>query len=175
MSAQEENTRHDAQYAAPPARSSEVSDLAKENLARVAASASQLQAVLVRDPGILVELKLWVAKEATDNGQIVEDSALTGQAILDRLDHDVKFRSIATQLVQRYGYLLPILNPDSEVAKEQDLLLKQRARRLVQLEEQGDSGAATARQGDGYQQAWEPRTEHTACDQLTKSDCGQAT
>ena len=84
-----------------PARSSEVSDLAKENLARVAASASQLQAVLLRDPGLLVELKLWVAKEATDNGQIVEDSALTGQAILDRLDHDVKFRSIATQLVQR--------------------------------------------------------------------------
>ena len=175
LSAQEDNTRHDAHYADPPARSSEVSDLAKENLARVAASASQLQAVLVRDPGILVELKLWVAKEATDNGQIVEDSALTGQAILDRLDHDVKFRSIATQLVQRYGYLLPILNPDSEVAKEQDLILKQRARRLVQLEEQGDSGAATARQSDGYQQAWQPGTEHTACDQLTKSDCGQAT
>jgi len=105
MSAQEENTRHDAQYAAPPARSSEVSDIARENLARVAASASQLQAVLVRDPGLLVELKLWVAKEATDNGQIVEDSALTGQAILDRLDHDVKFRSIDTQLVQRSGYL----------------------------------------------------------------------
>ena len=175
LSAQEDNTRHDAHYADRPARSSEVSDLAKENLARVAASASQLQAVLVRDPGILVELKLWVAKEATDNGQIVEDSALTGQAILDRLDHDVKFRSIATQLVQRYGYLLPILNPDSEVAKEQDLILKQRARRLVQLEEQGDSGAATARQGEAYQQAWEPGTERTACDQLTKSDCGQAT
>ena len=175
LSAQEDNTRHDAHYADRPARSSEVSDLAKENLARVAASASQLQAVLVRDPGLLVELKLWVAKEATDNGQIVEDSALTGQAILDRLDHDVKFRSIATQLVQRYGYLLPILNPDSEVAKEQDLILKQRARRLVQLEEQGDSRAATVRQGDGYQQAWQPGTERTACDQLTNSDCGQAT
>ncbi len=174
LSAQEDNTRHDARYADRPARSSEVSDLAKENLARVAASASQLQAVLLRDPGLLVELKLWVAKEATDNGQIVEDSALTGQAILDRLDHDVKFRSIATQLVQRYGYLLPILNPDSEVAKEQDLILKQRARRLVQLEEQGDSGAV-ARQGDTYQQAWEPGTERTVCDQLTKSDCGQAT
>ena len=158
-----------------PARSSEVSDLAKENLARVAASASQLQAVLVRDPGILVELKLWVAKEATDNGQIVEDSALTGQAILDRLDHDVKFRSIATQLVQRYGYLLPILNPDSEVAKEQDLILKQRARRLVQLEEQGDSGAATARQSDGVSASVGARHRAHSCDQLTKSDCGQAT
>src|SRR6476661_3779777 len=89
LSAQEDNTRHDA-HADRTARSSEVSDLAKENLARVAASASQLQAVLVRDPGLLVELKLWVAKEATDNGQIVEDSALTGQAILARLDHDVK-------------------------------------------------------------------------------------
>ena len=146
LSAQEDNTRHDAHYADPPARSSEVSDLAKENLERVAASASQLRTVLLKDPGILVELKRWVAKEATDSGQIVDDNALTGQAIFDRLDQDVEFRSIATQLVQRYGYLLPILNPDSEVAKEQDLILKQRARRLVQLEDQEDSGAATARQ-----------------------------
>src|SRR4051794_36938567 len=64
----------------------EPSDLAKENLQRVAASAAQLQAVLVRDPGILVELKRWIAKEATDSGQIVEDAALTDQAIFDRLD-----------------------------------------------------------------------------------------
>jgi len=39
----------------------------------VAASADQLKEVLVKDAGILVELKRWVAKEATDNGQIVED------------------------------------------------------------------------------------------------------
>jgi len=33
-----------------------------------------------------VELKRWVAKEATDNGQIVEDSSLTDQTIFDRLE-----------------------------------------------------------------------------------------
>ena len=120
LSAQEDNTRHDAHYADRPARSSEVSDLAKENLARVAASASQLQAVLLRDPGILVELKLWVAKEATDNGQIVEDSALTGQAILDRLDHDVKFRPLPLSWCSAMVTCCPFFEPGLESAKEQD-------------------------------------------------------
>ncbi len=84
-------------------RTPEPSDLAKENLDRVAASADQLKEVLVKDAGILVELKRWVAKEATDNGQIVEDSSLTDQTIFDRLERDIAFRSVATRLVQRYG------------------------------------------------------------------------
>jgi len=85
----------------------------------VAASADQLKEVLVKDAGILVELKRWVAKEATDNGQIVEDSSLTDQTIFDRLERDTAFRSVATRLVQRYGYLLPSINPDSEIGKQQ--------------------------------------------------------
>jgi hypothetical protein len=110
--------------AATNSHSLEPSDLAKENLGRVAASAPQLQAVLLDDPGILVELKSWVAKEATNNGQVVEDSMLTDQAVFDRLEHDVEFRSVATRLVQRYGYLLPSVNPLSEIAKQQDLVMK---------------------------------------------------
>jgi len=42
----------------------------------------------------MVELKRWVAKESTDNGQVVEDSKLTDQAIFDRLERDVAFRSV---------------------------------------------------------------------------------
>jgi protein involved in polysaccharide export with SLBB domain len=114
-------------------------DFAQENLGRVAASATQIRAVLVKDEGLLVELKRWVAKEATDSGQVVEDSNLTDQAIFERLDRDVSFRSIATRLLQRYGYLLPTPNPDSDFAKENDLVLKERARRLVQIESQEDS------------------------------------
>ncbi len=129
-----------------------VSDLGKENSQRVAASGVQLRTVLLKDPGILVELKRWIAKEATDSGQVVDDNALTDQAIFDRLDQDVEFRSIATQLVQHYGYLLPTLNPDSEAAKEQDLILKQRARRLVQLEDQEDSGTVPSRQDEARRQ-----------------------
>lgn len=115
-------------------RTAEFSDLAKDNFNRVAASAIQIRDVLVKDAGLLVELKRWVAKEATDNGQVVEDSDLTDQAIFDRLERDVAFRSVATRLLQRYGYLLPSPNPDSSFAKEQDLVLKERARRLVQIE-----------------------------------------
>src|SRR6202165_703472 len=129
-------------------RSPELSDLAKENLDRVAASADQLKEVLVKDAGILVELKRWVAKEATDNGQIVEDSTLSDQAIFDRLERDIAFRSVATRLVQRYGYLWPSINPDSEIGKQQELLLKERARRLVQIEAQEDSESLSPRQGE---------------------------
>ena len=120
-------------------RGAGLSELGKENLSRVAASSVQIQVVLLKDTGLLVELKRWVAKEATDNGQVVEDSNLSDQAIFDRLDHDVAFRAVATKLVQRYGYLLPSPNPDSSFAKEEDFVLKERARRLVQIESQEDT------------------------------------
>jgi polysaccharide export outer membrane protein len=116
-----------------------LSELEKGNLARVAASAPQVQEVLLKEPGILVELKRIVAKEASQNGQIVDDSLLADQAIFDRLESDVVFRSIATQLVQKYGYLLPNVNPDSPLAKQQEQILKERARKLVQVEAQQDS------------------------------------
>src|SRR5260370_77513 len=70
-------------------RTEEPSELAEENRGRVAASATQIRGVLVKDEGLLVELKRWVAKEATDNGQVVDDSMLTDQAIFDRLEQDV--------------------------------------------------------------------------------------
>jgi protein involved in polysaccharide export with SLBB domain len=120
-------------------RGAGLSELAKDNLSRVAASSVQIQVVLLKDAGLLVELKRWVAKEATDNGQVVEDSNLSDQAIFDRLDHDVAFRAVATKLVQRFGYLLPSPNPDSSFAKEEDFVLKERARRLVQIEAQEDT------------------------------------
>jgi polysaccharide export outer membrane protein len=145
-------------------RSPESSDLVKENLERVAASAVQVKAVLTKDPGLLVELKRWVAKEAGDNGQVVEDSAVSDQGIFERLEQDLAFRSVATRLVQRYGYLLPSVNPDSDAAKEQDLILKERARRLVQIEGQEDAQA--------LQPHPEQKVEQTAdCDAERDADC----
>jgi protein involved in polysaccharide export with SLBB domain len=120
-------------------RLSQPNDLASENYEHLAAAPRQLQEVLVKDPGLLVELKRLAIKQATDDGQIVEDSSLTDQAIFDRLEQDIKFRSLATRLVQRYGYLLPTFNPDSELGKERDFILKERARRQTQLEAEEDA------------------------------------
>src|SRR6202795_2732992 len=119
------------------------SDLANENFEHLAASPRQIQEVLLKDTGLLVELKRLAIKEATDNGQIVEDSSLTDQAIFDRLERDVRFRSLATRLVQRYGYLLPAFNPDSELGKQRDFLLKERARHQLQVEAQEDAEMET--------------------------------
>ena len=105
-----------------------VSDLAGQNLSRVAASAAEIKAVLVKDAGLMVELKHWVARDATDHGQILNDSDLTGDAIFARLETDIQFRSITTALIQRYGYLLPKLNPDSDVGKEHALLIQERTK-----------------------------------------------
>jgi polysaccharide biosynthesis/export protein len=124
-----------------PASDAALSDLARENLDLVAASSIQIREILVKDAGLLVELKRWVAKEASDNGQVVRESNLTEDAIFDRLDRDIAFRSVATRLLQRYGYLLPAPNPDSSFAKEQDFVLKERARRLVAIEAQEDAEA----------------------------------
>src|SRR6266481_627354 len=143
------------------------SGLTQENLGRVAASAGQSGSVLVRDEGLMVELKRWVAKEASDSGQVVEDSNLSDQAIFERLERDVAFRSVATRLLQRYGYLTPKPNPDSDFAKEKELVLKERARRLVQIESQEDSESLRPERNDRDLE----RT--TTCDPHRNEDCRQ--
>src|SRR5882762_2074846 len=148
-------------------RMEEPSDLARENLGRVAASAAQIRGVLVRDEGLLVELKRWVAKEATDNGQVVDDSTLRDQAIFDRLELDIKFRSVATHLLQRYGYLMPSPNPESDFAKEKELVLKERARRLVQIEAQEDTESLRPQKNDRNLE------RATTCDPRRDDDCPQ--
>ncbi len=112
------------------------SELGRENLSRVAASAADIKTVLVKDTGLMVELKRWVAKDATTQGQIISDTDLTDDAIFDRLQTDVQFRSVATMLVQRYGYLVPQVNPDSAAGKEQELLAKERIKWIAQNEEE---------------------------------------
>ena len=141
-------------------------ELEKENSEHVAASVEQIRLVLLKDPGLLVELKHVVAKEATANGQVVDDRDLTDQAIMDRLSEDITFRSTATQLLQRYGYLLPNINPDSALAKQEDLVLKERARRLVQVEAQEDAEAMKPKETppQGVQQT-------SNCDPQRNSDC----
>ena len=149
-------------------------DLSQENLGRVAASATEIRGILSWNQGLMVELKRWVAKEATDNGQVVEDSKLTDQAIFERLERDVAFRSVATRLLQRYGYLMPTPNPDSDLARERQLalqekqlVLQERARRLVQIEAQEDANSLKPQRSD---QGLE-RT--TTCDPRRDVDCAQ--
>jgi protein involved in polysaccharide export with SLBB domain len=112
-----------------------LSDLALQNQTRVAASTADIKAVLGKDAGLLVELKHFLAWDATDHGQIVSDSDLTDNAIFERLETDIQFRSIATALLQRYGYLRPKLNPDSDSGKERELVLQERAKWLAQHQE----------------------------------------
>lgn len=113
-----------------------VSDLAYQNSRQVAASAVDIKSVLVKDPGLMVELKRWVAKDSTEHGQIVGSTELSDYAIFDRLESDVEFRSVATALLQRYGYLVPKVNPESDLAKDQDLLRVERTKWLAQAEEE---------------------------------------
>jgi protein involved in polysaccharide export with SLBB domain len=118
------------------------SGLAAENLSNVAASAIEIEAVLRKDRGLFIELKRWVAKDSADHGQIVRDADLDDAAIYQRLESDVKFRSVATTLLQRYGYLLPQVNPDSPLGKEQELLIQERVKWLAQRQEMERQKAA---------------------------------
>jgi polysaccharide export outer membrane protein len=117
------------------------SDLARENLSHVAASAADVKTVLVKDTGLMVELKRWVAKDATQHGQVLTENDLSDDAIFNRLVSDIEFRSVATQLVQRFGYLVPQVNPDSAAGKEQDLLAKERVKWIAQNEQEEFSKA----------------------------------
>ena len=156
-----------------PVRSPQViSELTKDNLEHVAASSAQIKAVLLQEPGLLVELKRWIATQASDNGQLISDEELTDAAVYDRLANDVKFRAVATRLVQRYGYLRPSVNPDSDLGKEQEFILKERARKLVQVESQEDQERSQVQRADRRGQASVPcRAGNYDENNLDEADC----
>lgn len=139
------------------------SELAQQNSSLVAASASQLKAVLAEDAGLMVTVKEWVADEATSDGQLIDESDLTDDAIFERLGTDVAFRSSITKLVQRYGYLLPKVNPDSTMGKQQELLMQERVKWIAQQEEEERT---EQRQQSGQGQVASP-----ACTQQGPSGC----
>ncbi len=144
---------------APARESRGAPDLAAQNLNRVAASAPQIAAVLKMQAGLMVELKRMVAQEATDRGQVIEDADLTDDAVLRRLESDMAFRSVATRLLQKYGYLLPQWNPGSEAARERDLLLQERTRQMARaeaMEEEDARREARERRLDRARDSQEP-------------------
>jgi len=152
------------------------SDLGRENASRVAATAAEIKAVLLKDAGLMVELKRWLAKDATDHGQVITDADLTNDAIFERLEGDIQFRSIATALVQRYGYLVPKLNPDSELAKEHDLLVQERVKWLAQSREEELSQARQTSKTNTQEAGGCGRQTGTVCDSdQTRSQQGNNT
>jgi len=108
------------------------SDLALENANYVAASAQEIEAVLRQQPGLLVELQQWIGRDATDHGQMVDERGMSQDGIFDRLGRDRKFRAVATRLLQRYGYLTPEVNPNSQLGKQQQLEFLAKQKRLQQ-------------------------------------------
>ena len=101
-----------------------------DNLEKAAASADQILGVLNKEAGLMVEFKRLLAQDAGASGQILEESDLTDAAVADRLRSDLRARVLATRLLQRYGYLVPRLNPDSDLGAEQTLV-RQRAQMLA--------------------------------------------
>jgi polysaccharide biosynthesis/export protein len=134
------------------------SELAQQNMAHVAANTEELALILHRDPGLMVEVKRWIAKDATDHGQIITEADLAEDVIFDRLEMDVTFRSVVTDIVQKYGYLLPTVNPDSPLAKQQDLLIQERVKWISEEEAADREKYKTEQEKLAEQQNCDPRT-----------------
>lgn len=136
-----------AQAQRPQDGSDQTSELTRMNLSRVAASAAQIRAVLATNAGLMVTVKQWVARDAATHGQIVRDEDLTDDAIFTRLDTDTEFRSVTTALLQKYGYLVPDLNPQSDAAKEHQILVQERGRLLAEREARQEQQLTAAQSG----------------------------
>jgi hypothetical protein len=108
------------------------SDLARQNFDHISASASEIRTALWSDSGLMIALKRWIAKDASDHNQYVSDADLADEAIFERLESDLDFRAAATRLLQQYGYLLPKLNPGSDAAREKEMVLVERSKLLAQ-------------------------------------------
>lgn len=135
-------------------------DIISDNLDHVAASADQILVVLNKEAGLMVEFKRILAQEAGINGQILEESDLTDTSVAERLRSDLHVRVLATRLLQRYGYLVPRVNPDSDLAVEQKLVQQQRAQILARAAERRDTLAETT-----------PNRQNAACDPRSNSQC----
>lgn len=135
-------------------------DIISDNLDRVAASADQILEVVNKEAGLMVELKRLLAQDAGVSGQILEESDLTDVAVAERLRSDLRARVLATRLLQRYGYLVPRLNPDSDLQAEQKLVLQERAQILARTAERRDSLGETTTAG-----------RYAGCDSRNPSEC----
>lgn len=135
-------------------------DIISDNLDRVAASADQILEVLNREAGLMVELKRLLAQDAGVSGQILEEADLTDVAVAERLRSDLRTRVLATRLLQRYGYLVPRLNPDSDLEAEQKLVRQERAQILARTAERRDTLGETSTAG-----------RNTACDPRSVAEC----
>src|SRR6266850_4333296 len=135
-------------------------DIISDNLDRVAASADQILEVVNKEAGLMVELKRLLAQDAGVSGQILEESDLTDVAVSERLRSELRARVLATRLLQRYGYLVPRLNPDSDLEAEQKLVRQERAQMLARASERRDS------LGEGS-----PAGQSAACDPRRFSEC----
>ena len=135
-------------------------DIISDNLDRVAASADQILEVVNKEAGLMVELKRLLAQDAGVSGQILEESDLTDVAVAERLRSDLRARVLATRLLQRYGYLVPRVNPDSDLEAEQKLVRQERAQILARAAERQDSLGTTTTAG-----------RNTGCDPLSVPEC----
>ena len=144
-----------------PARASvRPPDIISDNLDRVGASGDQLLEVLSKEAGLMVELKRVLAQDAGISGQILEESDLTDVAVAERLHSDLRARVLATHLLQRYGYLVPRLNPDSDLGDEQKLVRQERAQILARTGERRDRLSETS-----------PIGQNVACDPRRTPEC----
>jgi len=72
----------------------------------------------------------------------------------------------ATLLLQRFGYLTPTLNPESDLGKQQELLLQARARKMAQMEAQQEA-ASVQPQLNG-----QANKQEAECDSEQDDRCG---
>ena len=77
-----------AQGSSSFAGSGERSDVVTENLKRVAASAEQILEILNPNTGLMAELKRWIAQDAGESGQVLEESDLNDNALAQRVNQD---------------------------------------------------------------------------------------
>jgi polysaccharide export outer membrane protein len=144
-----------------PARvSTRPPDIISDNLDRVAASANQILDVLNRETGLMIELKRLLAQDAGASGQILEESDLTDAAVAERLRLDLRARVLATRLLERYGFLVPRVNPDSDLGAEQKLVRQERAQILARAAERRDTSNETS-----------PVGQNVTCDPQRLSEC----
>jgi polysaccharide export outer membrane protein len=166
-SAQQQSQQSRAQRSGPDTPSGapvRPPDIISDNLDRVAASADQILEVLNKEAGLMVEFKRLLAQDAGVSGQILEESDLSETSVAERLRLDLRVRVLATRLLQRYGYLVPRLNPDSDLEAEQKLVRQERAQMLARAAVRRDAEGETSTAG-----------RNNACDPRFVPDCALPT
>jgi len=76
-----------------------------ETIGQTSLSADRIIEILRKEPALLLEVKKLLVRKAYEQGRLLDETELTDEALFRLLNRDARIRALATQELERRGYI----------------------------------------------------------------------